>query len=35
MIRNWEEINELNDSLSKKYSDLLNKLLIRKFIEVK
>ena len=35
MIRNWEEINELDNSLSQKYSDLLNKLFIRKFIEVK
>lgn len=35
MIRNWEEINALDDALSKKYPDLLNKLSIRKFIEVK
>lgn len=35
MIRNWEEINELDNSLSKKFPDLLNKLFIRKFIEVK
>jgi len=35
MIRNWEEINELDNSLSQKYTDLLNKLFIRKFIEVK
>lgn len=35
MIRNWKEINKLDDSLSKKYTDLLNKLVIRKFIEVK
>ena len=35
MIRNWEEINALDDTLSKKYQDLLNKLYICKFIEVK
>jgi hypothetical protein len=35
MIRNWEEVNELDNSLSRKYTDLLNKLFIRKFIEVK
>jgi hypothetical protein len=35
MIKSWEEINELDNSLSQKYTDLLNKLLIRKFIEVK
>lgn len=35
MIRSWEEINELDNSLSQKYTDLLNKLFIRKYIEVK
>ncbi|NMA17516.1 MAG: toll/interleukin-1 receptor domain-containing protein [Clostridiaceae bacterium] len=35
MIRSWEDINGLNHVLSSKYNDILNKLLIRKFIEVK
>jgi len=33
MIRNWEEINQLNDCLSRNYADVLSKLEIRKFIE--
>lgn len=35
MIKNWEEVNKLNTSpLSQEYSDLLNKLIIRKLVEV-
>lgn len=33
MIHNWEEINQLNDCLSRSYVDALSKLEIRKFIE--
>lgn len=33
MIQNWEEINTLNDHLSRNYGDAISKLEIRKFIE--
>ncbi len=33
MIRNWEEINTLNDTLSQNYTEVLSKFEIRKFIE--
>lgn len=33
MIQNWEQINNLNDNLSRNYSNAVNKLEIRKFIE--
>lgn len=33
-IQNWEEINELNDCLTRNYGDAISKLEIRKFIEL-
>lgn len=33
-IRNWEEINELNNYLSSKYNTALNKLKLRNFLDV-
>ena len=33
MIRNWEEVNCLDNILSSKYTDALNKFQIRKYIE--
>ncbi|WP_185959638.1 toll/interleukin-1 receptor domain-containing protein [Lentibacillus cibarius] len=33
-IKQWEEVNDLDDQLSRKYSRALNKLKIRNFLEV-
>lgn len=35
MIKNWEEKNTLDDTLSTKYAEVLNRLSIRKLIQVK
>ncbi|TMN22694.1 hypothetical protein [Lentibacillus cibarius] len=33
-IKQWEEVNDLDDQLSRNYSKALNKLIIRNFLEV-